>query len=181
MNTYPHLNGSSILVTDDNPQNLQLIESMLIKHDCKVYAVKDGEAAIRSTLKVNPDIILLDVNMPGLNGYETCEIIKANPLIADIPIIYVSSMTDEADKVKGFEAGGEDYITKPIFQYELYARIDIQLANRQRQLQLTEQANEYKELVNSMMGREMRILELKSEVNRLSRELNISQPYPEAE
>ena len=106
-----------IMIVDDTPQNLRLLENMLSSRGYKVYALPNGEMALNAVKKNPPDLILLDINMPGMNGYEVCRRLKENPASANIPVIFLSAMHDIADKMDGFAAGGVDYITKP-FQFE---------------------------------------------------------------
>lgn len=106
-----------IMIVDDTPQNLRLLENMLSSRGYKVYALPNGEMALNAVKKNPPDLILLDINMPGMNGYEVCRRLKENPASANIPVIFLSAMHDIAEKMDGFAAGGVDYITKP-FQFE---------------------------------------------------------------
>lgn len=107
-----------ILVVDDNPANLQVLSSFLDQSSFEVWAARSGEKAIQRLDNDNlPDLILLDVMMPGIDGFETCKHLKSDPRVQDIPIIFMTALSDTADKVKGFRLGAVDYITKP-FQYE---------------------------------------------------------------
>lgn len=175
------IKGASILVADDNPINLMVVESMLQDFGAEVRVALDGMAAIKSALKQPPDIILLDIHMPNMDGYEACVKLKANEITRDIPVIFASAMNDEFNKVKGFEVGAVDYITKPLQLEELHSRIGVHLQLHRHHNKLMEQAEELKAFNDSMMGREMRVFELKKEVNELSGELGKIKPYPEAD
>ncbi|RUT09696.1 hybrid sensor histidine kinase/response regulator [Dulcicalothrix desertica PCC 7102] len=130
-----------ILIADDLPNNLAVLQDYLIESGFEVLAALDGESAIQQAEYAQPDLILLDVLMPGMTGFETCLHLKANQATHNIPIIFVTSLADTEDKVKGFEAGAVDYITKPIKKQELLARVKthLNLQNLQKQLQLQNQ------------------------------------------
>jgi two-component system, NtrC family, sensor kinase len=129
----------SILVVDDIPSNLSVLVELLDSSGYKIAVAKSGESAISKIDAIAPDLILLDVMMPELDGFETCRRIKANPKTQDIPIIFMSASSDIVDKVKGLEIGGVDYITKPIILEEALARIKVHLKLRQTQKKLIEE------------------------------------------
>jgi putative two-component system response regulator len=106
-------NRPLILAVDDEASNLQLLRQILQDHYRLLFA-KDGARALELANKEKPDLVLLDVMMPGMNGYEVCAALKANPLTAPIPVIFVTALSDTADELEGFEAGAVDYITKPV-------------------------------------------------------------------
>ncbi|MEH2077782.1 MAG: response regulator [Nostoc sp.] len=107
-----------ILVVDDNPANLQVLSSFLDQSSFEVWAARSGEKALQRLENDDlPDLILLDVMMPGIDGFETCKQLKSNPRVQDIPVIFMTALSETADKVKGLQLGAVDYITKP-FQYE---------------------------------------------------------------
>ncbi|MHC5936725.1 sensor histidine kinase [Nostoc sp.] len=120
-----------ILVVDDNLANLEVLSSFLDQSNFEVWATRSGEKAIQKLDTDHlPDLILLDVMMPGMDGFETCKHLKSDPRIQDIPIIFMTALSDTADKVKGLQLGAVDYITKP-FQYEeVFVRIEQQLKLR---------------------------------------------------
>jgi PAS domain S-box-containing protein len=122
---------SKILVVDDNAANLQLLIELLTERDYTVYPAINGELAMKFVQSMLPDLILLDIKMPGLDGYEVCRQLKDNESTRPIPIIFLSALEDERDKVKGFQAGGVDYITKPFQPEELLARVGNQLRLRE--------------------------------------------------
>ncbi|MGJ5629753.1 sensor histidine kinase [Nostoc sp. CALU 1950] len=120
-----------VLVVDDNPANLQVLSSFLDQSSFEVWATRSGEKAIQRLDSDHlPDLILLDVMMPGIDGFETCKHIKSDPRIQDIPIIFMTALSDTTEKIKGLRLGAVDYITKP-FQYEeVLVRIEHQLKLR---------------------------------------------------
>lgn len=128
----------TILLVDDNPTNLTLLFSHLRSLDYYVLVADSGVAAVEQCQRVQPDLILLDVRMPGMNGYETCRAIKAIPETSDIPILFLSALSDLDDRLKGFEAGGVDYITKPLNVHEVTARVRTHLKLAQTQRALSE-------------------------------------------
>jgi class 3 adenylate cyclase len=130
-----------ILIVDDTAANLRLLAGMLSEREFRVRPVPSGEAALAAVRASAPDLILLDINMPGMNGYQVAQELKADAATADIPIIFISALNEVLDKVKAFESGGVDYITKPFQFEEVLARVETHLALRQLQRQL-EQANE---------------------------------------
>ncbi|MET0010131.1 MAG: response regulator, partial [Candidatus Thiodiazotropha sp. 6PLUC4] len=118
---------NKILVVDDNAGNLQLLIELLTEKGYTVYPAINGELAMEFVNSRLPDLILLDIKMPGLDGYEVCRRLKADDNTRQIPIIFLSALEDESDKVKGFLAGGVDYITKPFQPEELLARVGVHL------------------------------------------------------
>ena len=102
-----------ILAVDDTPENLDVVKGILAK-DYTVKAAINGQMALKIVEKSPPDLILLDIMMPGLSGYEVCEQLKSNPETADIPVIFLTAMEQTTDEAKGFELGAADYITKPV-------------------------------------------------------------------
>lgn len=136
-----------ILIVDDTPANLKvLIGGLLHKQRYDVRAVPGGTFALRAMEQVLPDLVLLDVNMPDMNGYETCERMKADKRLADIPVIFLSAFNDTEAKVKAFEAGGVDYVTKPFQLGEVLARVETHLRISQLQSELEARYLQLKEL-----------------------------------
>jgi len=127
---------SSILIIDDNAQNLQILADILRSNNYKVAMVKDGLKGLNFISKIKPDIILMDIMMPGIDGFEVCSILKKDNNTKEIPVIFVSALTDTADKVRGFKAGGVDYITKPFQKEEVLARVNthVKLKHSQEEL-----------------------------------------------
>lgn len=133
------LTKGNILLVDDLPNNLQLLSDLLTKLSYTVRSVTSGRMALK-TLKVKqPDLILLDIKMPEMDGYQVCEAIKADEELRHIPIIFISALDDIFDKVKAFECGGVDYITKPFQIEEVVARVESQLTIQRQKLALQEE------------------------------------------
>lgn len=146
---------ADVLVVDDNPVNLRLLSEMLTDRGYDVRAVLSGERALAESRSNPPDLILLDVMMPDLDGYEVCARLKADEATADIPVIFISALGEAEDKVRAFEVGGVDYVTKPLQIEEISARLethlsiqrlqrDLRAANRElsRRLAELDEANE---------------------------------------
>jgi sigma-B regulation protein RsbU (phosphoserine phosphatase) len=127
-----------ILIVDDMPVNLRLLSHMLGEQGYKVRSVINGQMALTATRAAPPDLILLDINMPGMNGYEVCERLKEDESTQDIPVIFISALDEIQDKVKAFTVGGLDYITKPFQFEEVLARVETHLSLRRLQKQLQE-------------------------------------------
>lgn len=141
------LNNSkgNILLVDDLPKNLQLLSDLLIKFGYTVRSVKSGRMALKTIKVKQPDIILLDIKMPEMDGYQVCDAIKADHDLKDIPIIFLSVLDDTFDKVKSFEHGGVDYITKPFQIEEVIARLENQLIIRRQHNLLQQEIRKRKE------------------------------------
>lgn len=127
---------NSILLVDDEPENLQPIVHFLEQSEYKIHISLSGSAALEILQHLVPDLILLDIIMPDIDGYETCRRIKADPKLSDIPVLFMTAVTDISNKVKGFEVGCQDYITKPIQYEELLARVKTHIQMRQMQKEL---------------------------------------------
>lgn len=131
-----------ILIVDDTPDNLRVLSAMLTSQGFNVRKALTGQRAISSVEADLPDLILLDIKMPGMDGYTVCQHLKANPHTSHVPIIFISALDDALDKVKAFVVGGVDYITKPFQEIEVLARITHQLHIQQLQQQLLRQNEE---------------------------------------
>ncbi|MCP4726748.1 MAG: response regulator [bacterium] len=114
---------ADILIVDDTPENLQLLNGLLKKEGYKVRLLPNGKMAINAVNNEPPVLILLDINMPEMDGYEVCKILKSSPKTRDVPIIFLTAKTEMEDLIKGFKLGAVDYITKPFNQEELLARV----------------------------------------------------------
>jgi PAS domain S-box-containing protein len=130
-----------ILVVDDVPANLSILLDLLSGAGFAVSVAEDGESALEQVDYVRPELILLDVMMPGLDGFETCQRLKSNPATRDIPVIFMTGLTDTVDKLKGFEFGAVDYITKPFQHEEVLARVSthLELQQLKQRLQASEE------------------------------------------
>ncbi|OKH35069.1 hybrid sensor histidine kinase/response regulator [Calothrix sp. HK-06] len=137
----------TILVIDDSPTNLEVLYTTLSDAGYEVLVEMDGFSGIEQAQNNPPDLILLDIMMPKINGYEACRKLQANPLTKDIPIIFMTALTDTGEKVKGFQMGAVDYITKPFQQEEVIARINVQLKLRRLNLELDQQKQKLEERV----------------------------------
>ncbi len=145
---------ANILVVDDTPANLQVLAGMLKDRGYKVRPVPSGKLALRAARRDPPDLILLDINMPDMNGYEVCERLKADEILRGIPVIFISALTEPLDKVKAFATGGVDYLTKPFQMEEMHARVETHLKLRQLQVEL-EETNLRLARVNGRMSRDL--------------------------
>src|SRR6476469_544157 len=113
LNIQTQATKGNILVVDDTPDNLRLLSTVLAGGGYEVRKALTGQMALMAAKTARPDLILLDINMPGMNGYEVCSQLKADEHTRDVPVIFISALDDVLDKVKGFDIGGVDYITKP--------------------------------------------------------------------
>ncbi len=129
---------ATILVVDDNPTNVKVLCSLLSECNYRVSIAKSGESALKKVQRATPDLILLDVMMPGIDGFETCARLKANPKTQDIPVVLMTALSDSVNKVKGLSLGAVDYITKPVEHEEAIARIKNHLALRKAQIELVQ-------------------------------------------
>jgi two-component system, NtrC family, sensor kinase len=128
-----------ILVVDDHPDNLDLLEALLGRQNYEVSRAENGMAALKQVAMHPPDLILLDIMMPEMDGYAVCTTLKSDPKTCMIPVIFISALTDAADKVKAFQVGGMDYITKPFQMKEILARVSHHLTIRRLQQDLATQ------------------------------------------
>jgi DNA-binding NtrC family response regulator len=145
---------ASVLIVDDTPENLEILIEQLENTGFNVSVVPNAEEGIELAKKIIPDIILLDVLMPGMDGFETCRRLKQLAALRDIPIIFITALTEQVDKITGFEVGGVDYITKP-FQYEeVLVRINTHLTHYHQKLQLAKK-NAALILANRKLKQEM--------------------------
>jgi phosphoserine phosphatase RsbU/P len=128
----------SILIVDDNPANLRLLSHLLTGHGYNVRAVTGGERALASAELHPPDLVLLDIRMPEIDGFEVCRRLKGNAKTLAAPVLFISALDDIGDKVSAFAAGGVDYITKPFQMEEVLARVETHLALRRLQRSLEE-------------------------------------------
>ena len=138
---------ASILVVDDTPANLQVLAGMLKDRGYKVRPVPSGKLALQAAQREPPDLILLDINMPEMNGYEVCEHLKADDELKGIPVIFISALTETTGQGEGFSAGGVDYVTKPFQAEEVRARVETHLELRRLRLELERRNSSLEDLV----------------------------------
>jgi len=136
MNSKTVNSSSTILVVDDTIANLKLLDQQLKHAGYQVQLAINGQLALATINRQAPDLVLLDINMPNMDGYEVCRQIKANTNTAELPVIFISALDDIADKLKGFEIGGLDFITKPFHAQEVLARVSTHLKLQEMQKQL---------------------------------------------
>lgn len=160
-----------VLVVDDNPHNLGVISECLDTASFEVLIAKSGESALEKIAYATPDIILLDIMMPGIDGFETCRQLKSNPDTANIPIIFMTALTDTESKVKAFQLGAADYITKPFQEAEIIARVKTHLKLHQalQKIQITNQVLEEKIYQQTLTEEQLRttLSELKTTQSKL--------------
>ena len=138
-----------ILIVDDIPKNIQILGGILMAENYDIYIAKDGKSALTQVDKVDFDLILLDIMMPEMDGYEVCEIIKQNPAKREIPIIFLTAKTDEESIVKAFEMDAVDYVTKPFNVAELLARVKTHLKLRYSQKKLISKNHELQQAIDT--------------------------------
>ena len=141
--------NADILIVDDTPANLTVLSAILGKRGYRVRPAINGALALKAAQKAAPDLILLDVQMPGLDGYAVCRQLKADAQTRAIPVIFISALDDVLDKVEAFQVGGVDYITKPFQNEEVLARVENQLALHQQ-----------REAIASLLARNEQLLAL---------------------
>ncbi|EKQ71214.1 response regulator-like protein with receiver domain [Leptolyngbyaceae cyanobacterium JSC-12] len=167
--TSSQLSKGDILLVDDTPDNLRLLSTMLISQGYDVRSVRSGSAALMGVQAQPPDLILLDINMPEMNGYEVCERLKSNSETLEIPVIFISALNEVFDKVKAFTVGGVDYISKPFQVEEVLVRVENQLKIRRLQLKLQQALDQERQLNQRI--EELAALE---ERNRIARDIHDS-------
>ena len=137
---------SSVLVVDDTPANLEILTQMLKDRGHRPRPVPSGALALRAAEHEAPDLVLMDINMPEMDGFETCLRLKANETLAKVPVLFISARSDTFDKIQAFRSGGVDYITKPFDLDEVTARVETHLELARLQRELNEQYDELKKL-----------------------------------
>ena len=138
-----------ILLVDDNQQNVELLEAYLLKVDCETEIAVDGQDALKKTSEFHPDLILLDVMMPKLNGFEVCQKLKSNPETAGIMILMVTALGELGDIERAVKAGCDDFLSKPVNQLELLKRVENLLKLRT----VTDELERLKQYIDSMEER----------------------------
>lgn len=165
MNTADPVAPATILIVDDIPANLGTMVKTLESHGFRVVVAQDGEEGLQRAELVRPDLILLDVMMPCMDGFETCRLLKASASTRDIPVIFMTALAESDSKLAGFAAGGVDYLTKPFDVAEVLARVNTHLSLRAMQARLAEQNLELK---REQAERQRLNEELKDRMDRLA-------------
>jgi diguanylate cyclase (GGDEF)-like protein/PAS domain S-box-containing protein len=155
----------TILIVDDIPDNLRVLSTALTEHGYQVRCAKNASMALMGAQNALPDLILLDIKMPDIDGYELCQQLKTDPTIRDIPVIFLSALDDAFDKVKAFAVGGVDYITKPFHVQEVIVRVEHQLALQKAKKEICALNAELEQRV------QQRTIELEEVVHKLKREI----------
>lgn len=145
-----HLKDRNILIVDDQPNNLRVLFTSLQAHDMKVLIADNGKRALEQIERLLPDIILMDVMMPGMDGFECCRRIKTDDRFDAIPIIFMTALTETRDKLSAFSAGGVDYISKPFQQEEVLARIRTHLTISDLRRELTDKNRNLKKMLQEV-------------------------------
>ncbi|MET0322107.1 MAG: diguanylate cyclase [Duganella sp.] len=141
---------AAVLIADDAPENLAVLRKLMIEQGYQTFVANSGERALKIARRVHPDLILLDVMMPGMDGFETCRQLKSHAATARIPVIFMSARTATEDVVNGFDLGAVDYISKPLRMAEVCARVRTQLQIRVNVESQEEQAERLRTIVNNM-------------------------------
>ncbi|MEB3193340.1 MAG: diguanylate cyclase [Snowella sp.] len=158
----------TILIVDDSPDNLRVLSLMLKSQGYDVKKAISGRFAMQALEVIHPDLILLDINMPEMNGYEICQLLKEKPNVADIPIIFISASHGVLDKVKAFRIGGGDYITKPFHLEEVLIRVENQLTQARLYHALQQQNDQLKTEIDRRCAVEMALLEANHQLSLLA-------------
>ncbi len=141
---------TSILVVDDTPDNIRLLATILADQGYEVRKALNGKMALMAVNNSLPDLILLDINMPDLDGYQVCEQLKQNPHTQDIPVIFISALDEVTDKIKAFTLGAVDYVTKPFEQGEVISRVRNQIRLRSLQIELEKKNNSLEQAMQQL-------------------------------
>jgi len=140
------MNTTNILIVDDVAENLRLLSGMLKESGHQIRPVTNGSLALQAARQMPPDLILLDIKMPGMDGFEVCRKLKSCEELKDIPVIFISALNETEDKLKAFQAGGVDYVTKPFQIEEVQARVRTHLDLRRQKIQLEENFRQLQQL-----------------------------------
>ena len=162
------LTNTDILIVDDIPDNIRLLSDILTKQGYQVRKSLNGKMALKAIAASIPDLLLLDINMPEMNGYQLCKQLKLDPKTKGIPIIFISGISETLDKVKAFNCGGVDYITKPFQIEEVLVRINNQLTIQRQQKKLTAQNYALKQEIDRRKQAEASLLLANQELERLA-------------
>jgi len=164
------LKKRTVLIVDDNVTNLKVAVEHLKAYSYTILTASNGESGLERAQLAQPDLILLDIKMPGIDGIETCRRLKANPETNAIPVIFMTALGDADDKVRGLETGAVDYLTKPIEAAELLARVQVHLTLRDLQLQLEARVHERTSALEEEVAQRKRYQEEKEQLLELVRQ-----------
>jgi signal transduction histidine kinase len=163
--------SSTVLIVDDTPANVRVLAEYLDGHGFNVTVAQDGEEGLERARYGRPDLVLLDAMMPGWDGFETCRRLKADPATSAIPVIFMTALSDIGDKVRAYEAGGIDYITKPFHAEEVLARVNTHLSLRRMQCELEERNEALQREIRERQRAEQVLAERSRELARSNAEL----------
>ncbi len=161
---------SLILIVDDNPNNIKVLFNFLKKYDFRVLVSTSGEDALRKLQEVTPDLILLDVMMPKIDGFEVCRRLKENSKTQDIPVLFMTALSETEHKVKGFELGAVDYITKPLQQEEVLSRVRLHLKLHELNLKLQTKNQQLTEEIAARLAVEIELQQLNQQLEQRVKE-----------
>lgn len=159
---------ASLLVVDDNPENISVLFDFLDDCGFEILVAENGYDALENAQNEQPDLILLDIMMPDISGFETCHRLKCNRYTQEIPVIFMTALSDTVNKVKGFELGAVDYVTKPFQHEELLARINTHLTIRKLQKKLQAQQAELKAANQKLRLQQIELQQANQELQRLA-------------
>lgn len=163
--------GSTILIVDDTPINVAILSEHLVSHGFSVMVAQDGEEGLERARFAPPDLILLDVMMPGMGGFETCRRLKSHDATKDIPVIFMTALSGIGDKITGYEVGGVDYVTKPFQTEEVLARINTHLSLQAMRRQLVAQNWQLQQEIADRQKAEVVVAQRSQELARSNAEL----------
>ena len=149
----------SILIVDDVPANLSLLTGILKQHGYKVRPAPSGPLALEAARHAPPDLILLDIHMPMMDGFEVCRHLKADEALKEIPVVFISALTETTDKIRAFDAGGVDYITKPFQVEEVLARVRTHLELRRTRRELKRKNKRLKKALSDLQNTQVRLIQ----------------------
>lgn len=149
----------SILIVDDVPANLNLLTTILKQHDYKVRPAPSGVLALEAARHAPPDLILLDIHMPMMDGFEVCRRLKGDEALKEIPVVFISALTETSDKIRAFDAGGVDYITKPFQVEEVLARVRTHLELRRTRRELKRKNKRLKKALGELQNTQVRLIQ----------------------
>ncbi|HEY9841824.1 MAG TPA: hybrid sensor histidine kinase/response regulator [Candidatus Obscuribacterales bacterium] len=166
------MQAAKILIVDDTPANLSVLVDLLDERGYRISVAESGESALEQVSYAKPDLILLDVMMPGLDGFETCRRLKAGYQTAEIPVLFMSALSETVDKVRGFSLGAVDYVTKPFEEAELLARIKTHVELKQARDKLSQNSRELNQLNENLVQANYHLAQASYKLSQLNQERN---------